>query len=150
MSYPRVIRLLAAASVFAVGCGEDAIAPGEDTGPLTAYIDGDPFIADTADLFRSGFAVRVEAATSDGRSITLVFPDMGDRNYLIGPGNSVSAQVTVGGSTWTADENGGGGTITVTGTFPTRIQGSFNLSLVGGPGGSHTLEVTQGRFMVGQ
>lgn len=142
------VTLSVAVSVLAA-CGEGPIAPGPDTGPVTALFDGEVFIADSAAMIRVGSDVRVEASASDGRSITLDFPDLGDRNYLIGPGNPVSATVTIGASTWTADENGGGGTITVTGIFPTRIEGSFSLALVGGPGGS-SLDVTQGRFLVGQ
>ena len=99
-------------------------------------------------MVRHGYDVRIEATAADGRSITFEFPDEGDRNYLIGPGNPVSATVTIGASTWLGDEDRGGGTITVTGIFPTRIEGSFNFSLVGGPGGP--LEVTKGRFLVGQ
>lgn len=140
---------LVLAPLVAGGCGNDPIAPGSDTGPVTAYFDGEVFIAESATMTRLGADIRIDASAPDGRSLTLLFPDLGNHNHLIGPGNPVSARVTIGAGTWVGDNTVGSGTITVTAVFPTRIQGSFDLDLGGGPGGS-SIEVSQGRFLVGR
>ena len=113
MQRSSVIAILSSALLFLAACTEEPLAPGPDTGPVTAYFDGETFVAASAAMIRHGYDVRIEATAADGRSITFEFPDEGDRNYLIGPGNPVSATVTIGASTWLGDEDRGGGTITV-------------------------------------
>lgn len=134
-------------SLVLVGCGEDPVAPGPDTGPLTAYVDGALFVADHATVTREGDDLVAQATASDGKSIGFRFTDQGPANYLVGPGNPVSASVTIGSSRWVAEGTTGRGTITVTALFPTQIRGSFNLTVVGGPDES-SLSVTQGQFLI--
>lgn len=147
MHHLRAHCLTALASVVLVGCGEDPIAPGPDTGPVTAYIDDDAFIADSADVTRSGQAVTVTARGAGGRSIEFTFDDFGAANYFVGPGNPVSASVTIGSSTWTAEGSTGSATVTVTAIWATHIEGSFVMTVVGG-GSPSVLEVTNGLFFI--
>lgn len=131
-------------------CGQDAISPGPDTGPLTAYIDGDAFIADSTLVVRTGntgVEVSVTAWGPNGRSIAFEFIGSGPANYAIGPGNDVSASVTVGSSTWTAGGTTGSGVISVTALWATHIEGSFELTVVGG-GSPQSRDVTLGRFNI--
>lgn len=143
-----LLALPAVASLVLVGCGpDDPVAPDPETAPVTALIDGELFIAESAVVDRSGFEVSIAASASGQRSIGFDFPDQGSANYLIGPGNPVSARVTIGNSTWLAGEAIGSGTITVTTLTQARIEGSFRFTLVGGPNPA-AREVTNGRFVI--
>lgn len=144
---PLITLSFLAGSICASCGGENAIEPGPDTGPLTAFIDGDEFIAASATTTNVQGQVTITAAGSDQRSLTFQFPDRGTSNYVIGPGNPVTAEVTIGTERWVADENGGGGTISVTDFIPSFISGSFELTLVGGPNQA-TMRVTSGRFII--
>lgn len=136
------------AAFVVLGCGgDDIVAPGPDTGPLTALIEGQLFVADSARVTRRGYEVSVNAYGPDQKSIRLHFTDEGPRNYLIGPGNPVSASVTIGASGWVAEESTGQGTITVTLLTYTRIEGQLTLTVVGG-GSPTSLDVTKGRFVI--
>jgi len=148
MRRPGFLALIVLSWAPLISCGgEDPIAPGPDTGPVTAYFDGTPFIAETATVMRDNFEIVVTATASDQRSIEFRYPDQGDANYLIGPGNSVSASVTNGSSSWMAEGADGSGAITVTQTLPTHIEGEFRFTLVGGPDPT-TLQVTNGLFAI--
>lgn len=143
-----VFALLGLASLVLTSCGGDnPLEPGPDTGPLTALIDGESFVAESATVTRNGSEVSVTASASGQRSISLGFTDQGPFNYLIGPGNPVSAEVTIGTSSWLAEELTGSGTITVTALTQSRIEGAFTLVVVGGPDGT-TLNVTDGLFVI--
>lgn len=142
------LAIPALASVLLASCGgDDPILPGPDTGPLTAFIDGDPFVAEFASVTRDGAQVWVNANASGGPEITMRFPDSGPTNHFIGPGNEVSVVVTIDASIWIAGGATGSGTITVTAVTSNYIEGSFSLTVEGGP--SHTsLSVTNGRFLI--
>jgi len=126
--------------------GQDPIEPGPDTGPVTAFIDGESFVASSAMVTRRATGIVVEAVAGD-RSIRFEFVDRGTSNYVIGPGNPVVAEVTIGAASWRADDGQGGGTITVTESIPSYLAGSFELTLVGGPGQT-TMNVNNGRFVI--
>jgi len=146
----RPVHLLALALVatsLTASCGSDPVDPGPDTGPMTALIDGDSFVAEFATVSRSGGQVFVNAGASGERAIGFQFPDAGPSNHFVGPGNAVSAGVTIGTSSWLAVEAIGRGTITVTVLTGARIEGSFTLTVVGGPDPA-TLELTNGRFAI--
>ena len=84
---------------------------------------------------------------SDGRvTLRLEFEDRGIRNYVIGVGNEVSAEVSIGAGEWVADGATGSGTIQVTGYAPSFLEGSFELSLEGDDPSS--MVVTSGRFVI--
>jgi len=139
--------LAVALLVAGAACGsENPIEPGPDTGPLTAYIDGEPFVAEVASVQNQITVVIVSASAGD-TSFRFDFPDRGVSNYVIGPGNPITAELTIGPDTWLADGGSGGGTITVFEFVPGFMSGQFNLSLVGGPDGS-TVHVTTGRFAI--
>lgn len=138
-----VIALLSA--IAACG-GESPIEPGPETGPLTAYIDGEAFVAESATA-QNQVTVVLVTATGGDISFRFEFPDRGVSNYVIGAGNPVVAELTVGSSTWRADEAAGAGTITVFEFVPGFMSGQFDLTLVGGPDGS-TVRVTTGRFAI--
>jgi len=134
--------------LIAAACaGEDPVVPGPSSGPVTAYIDGELFIADTAIVTKAGQDIAVEARASNGRVIGFEFTERGPANYWIGPGNPVSGFVRIGASSWTAEGPDGGGTITLTAIFPTRIEGSFNMIVVGGASPA-SLEVSSGLFAI--
>ncbi len=147
---PRLHRTVLSilAALVLVGCGDgDILAPGPDTGPLTALIQGQLFIADSATVTRTGYDVSVSAFGPDQRSIHFQFTDGGPRNYLIGTGNPVSASVTIGASSWAASASTGGGTISVRLLTATRIEGDLTLTVVGNATPA-SLEVTKGRFVI--
>mgnify|MGYP001605091478 CR=1 FL=1 len=137
---------LASLVVALAACeSESIIEPGPDTGPLTAYIDGEAFIAETALVDRLQTHIVVTASSGD-RSLRFEFPDLGTRNYVIGPGNPVIAEVTIGSSTWRADETTGNGTITVRESIPSYLAGSFDVRLEGSDGS--TMALTSGLFVI--
>ena len=139
------LPLLVGSALSSCG-GESPIEPGPDTGPVTAFIDGEPFVAESAMVTRSQTGVVVTAVAGE-RSIRFEFTDRGTSNYVIGPGNPVAAEATIGTSTWRAGGSEGSGTITVAEFIPGFMSGSFELTLVGGPGQT-TLDVTNGRFVI--
>lgn len=141
---PRIPLLLAL--VAASSCGElTPIEPGPDTGPVTAYIDGDPFIAQTVTV-RDVQSLVTVTATAGATEVRFEFQSTGPNNYIIGPGNPVEARVTLGTVTWTADATTGSGTITVTDRLPGLLSGSFDFTVIGAD--DSTVRVTQGRFVI--
>jgi hypothetical protein len=142
------LALLAVLSIAMSSCGAglDPIEPGPDTGPVTAYIDGEAFVAETVNVTRQT-ATLVIVASAGNRSIRFEIPDNGERNYAIGQGNPIAAEVRIGAATWRADETAGEGTVTVTDWIPSYIAGSFDLRLVGGPAGT-TVAVERGLFLI--
>lgn len=147
---PQISRsyIYACAAVLVAACGgNDPIAPGEETGPLTAFINGEAFVAEVATVTRAGHQIFVNAAGANQRAIGFQFPDQGPANYIIGPGNPTSAGVTIGTSSWLAGDATGSGVITVTALTQTRLEGTFVLTAIGGPNPT-TLEITSGTFAI--
>lgn len=143
MRYVAATALLCAAIS---ACDElTPIEPGPDTGPVTAYVDGEAFIASSVSVRNVQGQVRI-TAVSGSTEIRLYFEGSGPNNYVIGPGNPVDARVTLGTETWTADAGTGSGTITVTDFIPSFLSGSFDLTVVGSDESS--LRVEQGRFVI--
>lgn len=122
------------------------IEPGPDTGPLTAYIDGEAFVAETAtsSILPTGIVVRAEQGD---RVIRFEVTNRGPSNYLVGQGNPVSAEVRIGSDVWVAEGEVGSGTISITDVFPSFVSGQFDLQLVR-PVDENEIEVTLGRFVI--
>lgn len=121
------------------------IEPGPDTGPVTGYIDGDAFVASSVTVQVVQGRVTV-TAVSGSTELRFQFEGTGPSNYVIGTGNPVEAQLTLGSAMWTADETTGAGTITVTDYIPSFLSGSFDFTVVGAD--ESTVRVTQGRFVI--
>lgn len=133
--------------VAVTGCDSlTPIEPGPDTGPLTGYIDGEEFIAVSANSTITPAMVTIEAS-SGARSIRFEFNNLGANNYFVGQGNPVSAEVVYDGSTWIAEGQTGSGTVTVTDLISTFISGQFDFTLVRESDG-RTIEVSVGRFIL--
>lgn len=136
----------AALVVLVAGCDSlSPIEPGPNT-PLTGYIDGEEFIATSANSTITPATVTIEAS-SGTRSIRFEFNNLGPNNYFIGEGNPVRAEVVFDGATWVAEGEAGGGTVTVTDLISTFISGQFDFTLVRESDGQ-SIEVSVGRFIL--
>jgi len=136
-----------------VGCGGDGT-PRPPTGPddseaaLTARIDGVPFASVFATVGHSAGQVFINAGVGDPlRAIGFQFPDQGPDQFMMAPGNPVSAGVTIGNAPWVAGGDMGGGSISVTTSTANRIAGTFEFTVVA-QGGQQPAEltVTEGGF----
>lgn len=132
-------------TIVALGaaCGGDSgTGPEGDSGPMTARIDGDPFVAQFVSVQRSSGFVYVNGGGSGQRAIGFVFPDDGTGTYTIAPGTLVAAGVQIGAESYTAGQSTGAGTISVTTFTDSRLAGTFSLTVVG----PATLAITDGAF----
>jgi hypothetical protein len=135
--------------VLGAACGDGPAAPG-DEGPMTARIDGERFVAETATVSRGNGQVYLNGGSSSQRSIGFTFPDEGTGIYEIGSGQLVSAGVSIGtDQSWIAGASNGSGWIEVTTLTVSRIAGTFQFSLVAVADETPSpLEVTEGSFDV--
>jgi hypothetical protein len=135
--------------VFGLACGSDdkGTGPDDQTGPMTALIDGESFVAEFATVDQAGGQVYVNGAALPQRAIGFTFPTEGVGTYTMAVGQLVAAGVTIGNDAWIAGSGSGGGTITVTTFTADRLVGTFQLSVVASGGQApQTLSVTNGKF----
>lgn len=138
----RTVLALFLVSLASVGCGGDD-PTGPVTGPMTALIDGERFVAEFATVQRAADVVYVNGAGAGQRAIGFAFQDDGPGTYTLGQGNPVSVGVQIGNDTWSAGAGVGSGAIVVTTFTETRLVGTFAFTV--GSGGS-TLTITEGAF----
>lgn len=103
--------------------------------PMTAKLNGQPFVAELATLGRSAGWVYINGAGLPSSAIGFAFADQGAGTYTIAPGSLVSSGVTVGSTAWVAGQAQGSGT----------IAGTFTITLVPSLGGP-PMAVTDGVF----
>jgi len=137
-----------ALALLSTACSDGLIQPLDDEAPMTARIDGAPFVAGLATVSRSNDRVNVNAAGPSQRGIAFTFPDDGVGTYTIGPGKLVSVGVTIGTSqSWIAGGSNGTGSIEVTTFTDSHIVGTFSFWVVAtGEETPNPLSITEGRF----
>lgn len=151
--------------VALAGCGGDdnpAGPGGPGTGPMTASIDGQPFVAGagyaTAQALPSlagGFALSGtdpgSGSGTDAVAILIYLYNVGGPGtYPLGVGPSVFGGIASIGSAaggWGTPGNGADGTVTITALSPTQIAGTFSFTATASVGGATgTKVVTEGAF----
>lgn len=146
--HPEAVMLrtaILAASLFLplAACGGDD-PTGPESGPMTALMNGERFVAEFATVQGSANQVFVNGAGAGGRAIGFTIPDSGPGTYELGVGNPVAVGVQVGSATWTGGAGAGSGSITVTTFTETRIAGTF--AFVVGNGGGAEMAITEGEY----
>lgn len=140
--YAAVTCLAAAAA-----CGGDGSTDPNASGPMTARIDGERFVAVQTTVLQSAGITAVNGGSADLRAIGFQIQNVATGTYTIAPGNLVSAGVTIGNAAWGAGGTMGSGTITISTLTANRIAGTFQLTVDAISGGaSGTLAVTEGAF----
>ena len=131
--------------------------PGDQTGTVTATIDGKSWVATSLQAKQGGSVVSIQAlgALSGGTTvISLVIPST-EGTYPIGPvagGNGRQSMTLLegAGSLWSADATSGGGSITLTSLSATRATGTYFMTadpiLITGASGTRV--ITSGVFDV--
>lgn len=142
------MRIAAIACIAAItACGSDSPTDPSESGPMTARIDGDRFVAVQTTVLQSGGTTAVNGGSADLRAIGFQIQNMTTGTYTIAPGSLVSAGVTIGSASWGAGGAMGSGTITVTAVTAARVTGTFQFTveaIAGGAAGS--LAITDGVF----
>jgi hypothetical protein len=142
------LALALALALLGTACSDGLIQPLDEESPMTARIDGAPFVAGLATVSRNNGRVNVNAAGASQRGIAFTFPDDGVGTYTIGVGQLVSVGVTIGtNQSWIAGASNGTGSIEVTTLADGRIVGTFSFWVVAtGEETPNPLSITEGRF----
>ncbi len=157
----RSVPVLLALAALAAGCGSDSgTGPTPGSGPMSATIDGQAWVAD--ENLATGMAVpgvpgafivqgsRVLSG-SDALSLQIsVYNAAGPGTYPLGAGPSVTggiATVATAGAGWTTPLSGAAGSMVITALTPTRIAGTFEYTADAAVGSATgTRSITSGQF----
>jgi hypothetical protein len=152
-------RTLAVMSLllFVAGCGgsDNPAGPndpaGGGSGPMSARIDGAQWNAQMAFAVgsASGSVIAVSGADITGRAVGVAWLDEGLGTYTIGPTTPANGVLNEGTGSWTTTGQGSG-TIVVTTRTPTRVAGTFTLTVGAIPNttATGTRNITNGVFNV--
>lgn len=150
MRFAWIRRVAFTSLILTAACGGGPSGPDDASGPITALIDGEPFVAQFATVSdHGGGIIAVNGGGAGLRAVGFQFVSTGVGTYTIAPGNLVAAGVTIGSQAWGAGGDIGAGTITVSTLTANRIAGTFTFTVEASTGQAPaTLSVTDGRFDV--